>query len=627
VIEQCAAKHVGGIVMITAGFAEVGSDGAAVERELVRLARRHGMRMVGPNCMGVINTAPGVSMNATFAPVAPLPGRVALCSQSGAIGIAALERSARLGLGLSSFVSVGNKADVSGNDLLQYWEDDAGTDVILLYLESFGNPGKFHRIASRVARRKPIIAVKSGRSQAGSRGASSHTAALASPDLAVDALFQQTGVIRVDTMEQLFDTAAVLAHQPLPAGRRVAILGNSGGPGVLAADACEAAGLRVPELGSATQDALRDCLPPAAGVRNPVDMMASADPAIYANALRILLADADVDAVIVVCTPTYAAPLDGVATALGGVMADAPGKPVLANLMGHEGIPEALRGERAVPCFPFPETAAHALARSAGYSEWLRRPAGTIPVLEGIDIRPPRQIVAEFLAANPDGGWLDPVTAATILASFGIPVVPLDAVRSAAEAAEIAARIGGPVALKAAGVLHKTDVGGVALNVNPAAAAVAYDAMAARVEAAGAGPMVGAYVQAMAPPGVETIAGIVRDPGFGPLVMFGLGGVAAELLGDRALRVAPLTDTDADDMVRSLRSSPLLFGYRGAAPVDTAALTDLLLRLSVLGQQLPELMELDLNPVIARPDGALAVDWRMRIAPAVPAGQDLRRLR
>ena len=628
VVEQCAAKNVGGIVMITAGFAELGGQGAALERDLVRLARRHGMRMVGPNCMGVINTASGVAMNGTFAPVAPLPGRVAFCSQSGAVGIAALERSARLGLGISSFVSVGNKADVSGNDLLQYWEDDLGTDVILLYLESFGNPGKFHRIASRVARRKPIIAVKSGRSAAGSRGASSHTAALASPDLAVDALFHQTGVIRVDTMEQLFDTAAVLAHQPLPAGRRVVIVGNSGGPGVLAADACEAAGLSVPELSEATQAALRGGLPAAAGVRNPVDMMASAGPDAYQQALGILLADPDLDAVIVVCTPTHAAPIDGVAEALAAVVADGQDKPIVANLVGREGIPPSLQGEHAVPCFPFPETAAQALARAAWYAEWRRRPAGEVPDVDGIDIRPARPLVAGFLAANPDGGWLDPVAAAELLGTFGIPVVPLVPVASAAEAAEAAARIDGPVALKAAGVLHKSDVGGVRLGVTADGAAAAYDEMAARVAAAGGGPMTGAHVQAMSPPGVETIAGVVRAAGFGPLVMFGLGGVAAELIGDRTLRVAPLTDQDADEMVRGLRSSPLLLGYRGSEPVDTAALTDLLLRLSVLGQQVPELAELDLNPVIATPDGVRAVDWRLRLAPLPPTpNEDLRRLR
>jgi acetyl coenzyme A synthetase (ADP forming)-like protein len=629
VLTQCAAKQVGGLVMITAGFAEAGGEGAGLERELVRLARRHGMRVIGPNCMGVINTAPTVAMNGTFAPVAPLPGRVALCSQSGAIGIAALERSSRLGLGISSFVSVGNKADVSGNDLLQYWEDDPGTDVVLLYLESFGNPGKFHRIAQRVACRKPIIAVKSGRSRAGSRGASSHTAALASPDRAVDALFRQTGVIRVDTMEQLFDTAAVLAHQPVPAGRRVAIVGNSGGPGVLAADACEASGLEVPELSAATQQSLRGCLPPAAGVRNPVDMMASAGPSTYQDALRILLADAEIDAVIVVCTSTNAAPIADVAVALADVAAELWDKPLVANLVGFEGIPEPLRGERAVlPCFPFPETAAQALARAAWYGDWRRRPVGQFPSLDRIDLRAPRPIVAEFLVEQPDGGWLDPVAAAGILTAFGIPVTPLAFAASAADAAEAAARISGPVALKAAGVLHKTDVGGVRLGLDrPDAVAAAYDEMATQVAAAGES-MIGAHVQAMAAPGVETIAGVVRDPGFGPLVMFGLGGVAAELVGDTALKVAPLTDQDAAELVRSLRSSPLLFGYRGSTPVDTAALEDLLLRLSRLGEQVPELAELDLNPVIARPGSVVVVDWRMRLTPAGRRPSlDLRRLR
>ena len=628
VVNQCAAKHVGGLVMITAGFAEAGGNGAAVERDLVRLAHRHGMRVIGPNCMGVVNTAASVSMNGTFAPVVPLPGRVALCSQSGAIGIAALDRSSRLGLGISSFVSVGNKADVRGNDLLQYWEDDLDTDVILLYLESFGNPGKFHRIAHRVSHRKPIVAVKSGRSQAGSRGASSHTAAMASPDRAVDALFRQTGVIRVDTMEQLFDTAAVLAHQPVPAGRRVAIVGNSGGPGVLAADACEAAGLEVPELSDGTQAALRACLPPAAGVRNPVDMMAAADPGTYQAALRILLADAEVDSVIVVCTPTHAAPITDIAGALAEITAEPQTKPLVANLVGFEGIPEPLRGDHAIPCFPFPETAAQALARAAWYGEWRRRPTGVVPTLDSIDLRVARRVVTDFLSARPDGGWLDVEAAAEILGAFGVPVIPVSFVTSGKEAADAAARIAQPVALKAAGVLHKTDVGGVRLGLaSPEAAAAAFDEMVARVGAEGQ-PMSGAHVQAMVAPGVETIAGVVRDPAFGPLVMFGLGGIAAELVGDTALKVAPLTDQDAAELVRGLRSSALLFGYRGSAPADTAALEDLLLRLSVLGQQVPELAELDLNPVIVGPQSVVAVDWRMRLAPAVrqPEG-DLRRLR
>ena len=634
VVRQCAEKHVGGLVMITAGFAEVGTEGAEVERDLIRLAHRHGMRIVGPNCMGVINTGAGVSMNATFAPVPPLPGSVAFCSQSGALGMAALERSSRLGIGISSFVSVGNKADVSGNDLLQYWEDDLGTDVVLLYLESFGNPGKFNRIARRVSRRKPIVAMKSGRSQAGSRGASSHTAALASPDLAVEALFRQTGVIRVDTMEQLFDTAAVLAHQPLPPGRRVAIMGNSGGPGVLAADACEAAGLEVPELSSATQEALRACLPAAAGVRNPVDMMAAADAATYQQALRILLADPDVDALIVVYTPTLVTTLDDIARGIAQVTAEPWDKPVVANLVGTEGVPDALRGDgragdgaagHTVPSFAFPETAAQALARAARYAEWRRRPEGEIPRLEGIDIRAARRLVEGALAARPEGGWLDPVAGCELLGAFGVPVAPLMAVTSAAEAAAAAARVGGPVALKAAGVLHKTDVGGVRLGlVTPEEVAAAYDDMVARV----GGDMTGALVQGMAEPGVETIAGVVRDPSFGPLVVFGLGGIATELVGDRTLGVAPLTDRDAGDLVRLLRSWPLFSGYRGAPAVDIAGLEDILLRLSVLGEQAPEVAEMDLNPVIAGPGGVVAVDWRIRIVPAERHPErDLRRLR
>jgi acetyl coenzyme A synthetase (ADP forming)-like protein len=564
VVNQCAAKNVGGLVIISAGFAEVGGEGVAVERDLVRLAHRHGMRVVGPNSVGVINLAPGVAMNATFAATAPLPGRVALCSQSGGIGVAALERSARLGLGVSSFVSVGNKADVSSNDLLQYWEDDVATDVILLYLESFGNPGKFHRIARRVAGRKPIVAVKGGRSQSGTRGASSHTAAAAAPDRAVDALFGQTGVIRVDTLEQLFDTAAVLAHQPLPAGDRVAIAGNSGGPALLAADACEAAGLVVPELSAETQGRLRSVLPPAAGVRNPVDMLASAGPDTYGDVLRILLGDADVDAVIAVWVPTPDAPAGAVAAAITELAGGPWNKPLVANLVGVEGIPEPVRGDRAVPCFPFPETAAQSLARAVWYGQWRRRPVGQVPSFAGIDLRQSRRVAADFLSRRPDGGWLDAPLAGEILAGFGIPVGPPAPVDGTAGAA----------------------------------------------------------------PGVEMMAGVARDPSFGPLVMFGLGGVAAELVGDTALKVAPLTDQDAAELVRGLRSSPLLFGYRGSPPVDAAALEEVLLRLSVLGEQLPELAELDLNPLIAAPDSVTAGGWRLRLAPAERHPErELRRLR
>jgi acetyl coenzyme A synthetase (ADP forming)-like protein len=614
VVRQCGEKGVRGLVMITAGFAEMSGAAVEAEQELLRLVRRYGMRMIGPNCMGVANMAPGVSMHATFAPVSPAAGSLGFASQSGALGIAVLERAASLGLGISAFVSMGNKADVSSNDLLQYWEDDLGTDVILLYVESFGNPGKFHRIARRISRRKPIVAVKSGRSRSGTRAASSHTAAMASPDLAVDALFRQTGVIRVATLQELFDMAQVLDHQPLPAGRRVVIVGNSGGPGILAADACESAGLEVPELSEKTQVALRALLPPAAAVRNPVDMLAAAGRSEYEQVIRVLLDDPDVDALIVVFTPALSTSIDDVAAALATVSEGAT-KPIVANFLGVEGVPEGLRnaGTRPVPSFPFPEAAALALGRTAQYAEWRASPEGTVPHLDGVDVRAARGLVDPVLDEHPEGMWLDGVTAGEVLASFGIPVVAARKVESAAEAAEAAAALGFPVVLKAAAgsIVHKTDVGAVRLNLTSAAAVeAAYQQMADALGEA----MGGGLVQQMADPGVELIVGVVRDASFGPLVMFGAGGTSAELLRDRVLAVTPMTDRDAEWMVGALRSAPLLTGFRGSKPVDVAGLQDLLLRVAHLAEQVPEIQEMDLNPVIATPAGVVAVDVKLRIA-------------
>jgi acetyl coenzyme A synthetase (ADP forming)-like protein len=626
VVEQCAEKHVAGLVVLTAGFGEVGAGGAAAQAELRELARHHGMRLVGPNCIGVANSA--VGLNATFSPYAPRPGRVAMQSQSGALGIAVLERSARVGVGVSSFVSVGNKADVSGNDLLQYWEDDAGTDVILLYLESFGNPRKFSRIARRVSRRKPIVAVKSGRSAAGSRAASSHTAAMASPDVAVDALFRQAGVIRVDTLDELFDMAVVLGSQPLPGGRRVAIVGNSGGPGILATDACDGAGLTVPELSEATQAALRAIVDPNAAVANPVDLVAAATPTGYRDALRLVLADESVDAVIVICTPTFAAPPLAVAAAVREVAAGA-GKPVVACFLAWPDMPSMLRSESgdgiAVPAFSSPEPGARALARAAAYAEWRRRPPGALLPLAGFDAEAARRTITEFLSTS-GPGWLPPDAVGEVLRAIGVPWLDTTTVTSAGDAAAVAGDLAVPVVLKASGpdLVHKSDVGGVRLDLDgPSEVAMAYEEMAARL----GDRMDGAIVQPMAAPGVETIVGLVLDPLFGPLVMFGLGGVATELLGDRSFRILPLTDTDAAELVRSLRSSPLLFGYRGSAPVAVDALEDLLQRVGRLAGLVPELAELDLNPVIASTRGVEVADARIRVAPAVTRpGDDVRRM-
>jgi acetate---CoA ligase (ADP-forming) len=618
VVRQCAEKGVHGVVVISGGFAElVGSE--TLQDQLVAVARRNGMRVVGPNCVGVINTSPAVAMNATFSPVAPEAGRLGFASQSGGIGIELLARAKAYGLGVSTFVSLGNKADVSGNDLLQYWSEDPDTDVILLYLESFGNPGKFARLARRISRDKPIIAMKSGRTMAGARGARSHTAALADVDVAVDELLHHTGVIRVDTLEELFDTAALIAHQPLPAGPRVAIMSNGGGPGILAADACIAAGLEVPELSEAVQHRLGAISPPGAGVQNPVDLIASATADVFRAAADILLRCDEVDALLVIyVSPLVTQPRD-VATVLIETAQTEPGKPIAACFLGLDH-PVGMLGDgggrtgHTVPTFAFPESAAYALGRAARLGAWRRRPEGIVPVLERIDADRARELVAATLATQPDGAWAPHAVATAILSAFGIPVVLTRRADTPEAAVAAAESIGYPVALKAASpaLVHKTDVGGVHLGLRTGEDV--RDAFATMQRVLGAS-MGGANLQPMADPGVELIAGVTRDPQFGPLVVFGMGGVAAELQRDTSLRLPPLTDVDVQEMLRSLRGSPLLFGYRGSQPVDTAALADVLARVSRLAETLPELAELDCNPVIASPSGALVVDVKLRLAP------------
>jgi acetyl coenzyme A synthetase (ADP forming)-like protein len=618
VVGECARKGVSGLIVLSAGFGEVGEAGAVAQGDLRELARRNGMRLVGPNCIGVVNSA--IGLNATFSPYRPGAGRIAMQSQSSAIGIAMLERSARIGLGVSTFVSVGNHADVSTNDLLQYWEDDPGTDVVLLYLESFGNPRKFSRIARRMSRRKPIVAVKSGRSAAGSRAVSSHTAAMASADVAVDALFRQTGVIRVDTLDDLMDTALLLDSQPLPGGRRIAIVGNSGGPGILATDACDGAGLEVPQLSPATQAALRTIADPNAAIGNPVDLIASATPAIYQQALTLVLADEAIDAAIVISTPTFAAPPTDVALAIGRAAANSP-KPIVGCFLAWPDLPPLLSpggpGQTAVPAFASPEPAARVLARAAAYSEWRRRPPGSVPNLDGFDRDRAQQIVDDFLAEAGHQGWLPAKLIDELLAAIGVAVLVAATVHNPAAAAAEGVKLGFPVALKALGpeLIHRSDVGGVRLGLaTDREVSGSYREMASRLGER----MTGALVQRMAQPGVEMIIGVTLDPLFGPLTMLGLAGVATELLGDRSFRVLPLTDADAAELVRSLRASPLLFGYRGSPPVDIAALEDVLQRVARLAAVVPQLAELDLNPVIVSPSGVEIVDARARIAPVEP---------
>ncbi len=624
-VDACGRKGVKGLVVITSGFAEVGAEGAELQRELLLRAHRRGMRVVGPNCFGVINTASGVRLNATFASRAPAPGGVAFASQSGALGIAVLEQSLTSGLGLSSFVSMGNKSDVSSNDLLRYWQQDGQTRAILLYLESFGNPRVFARVASVVSRTTPIVVVKSGRSSAGSRAAASHTAALASPDTVVDALFRQAGVIRVDTLEELLDCGQLLANQPALAGHRLAIVGNAGGAAVLAADACDAAGLSVPEFDAATQAALRVLAGRNAGVSNPVDLGAGATPKLFDEALRIVLASPSIDGAVVILAPVATADPEEVAGAI--VAIDAGTRPIVFVHLGDSASPAALsHGARKIPSYAFPERAVRALGRIAEHSSWKTRPVGHAPQLEGADAGAAQAIVKTYLAANSDGGWLSPDEAVAMLRAFSIATPGEIAVSSAAEAAGAASHLGFPVALKAMGptILHKSEVGGVRLDLSTADdVAEAFAAMARRLGDA----MEGAIVQQMMS-GVELIAGVITDPLFGPVVMFGSGGTAVELFGDRVLRILPMTDQDAHEMVRSIRGAPLLFGHRGAPPCDVTAVEDLLLRVARLAEEVPQLAEMDLNPVLASPDGAVAVDVRVRLMPwRRHAETEVRRLR
>lgn len=623
VVDECCRKGVRGLVVITAGFREVGGSGVDRERALVERVRRHGMRLIGPNCMGVLNTAPDLSMNATFAPTMPPAGPVAFMSQSGALGVTILDYARELGIGIRQFVSVGNKPDVSGNDLLEYWEEDEAIRVILMYLENLGNPRKFTRIARRVTRRKPIVVVKSGRTAAGARAATSHTGSLAGADATADALFAQCGVIRVDSVQALFDVAQAFSHLPIPAGNRVAIVTNAGGPGIMIADACEAAGLDVVELTEETQARLRASMPEEASVRNPVDMVASATAERYRIALDAVLEDPRVDAAIAAFVPPLGVRQQDVAAAIVEARRTRPGKPLLAVLMGKEGLPEgrAELGAAGVPAYIFPESAARALAAMDAYRRWLARPPGVVRTFE-VDRAAVRQVIEDALAAGRT--QLSPLEALEVLRAYGIPTVECRFARSADEAAAEAEAIGLPVVLKVVSqdIVHKSDVGGVAVDLRgPEEVRDAYRRMMRRIAESAPGAEVdGVLVQPFVNGGRETIIGMTLDRSFGPVLMFGLGGIYVEALGDVAFRVEPVSDVDAWEMVRGIRGRSLLEGFRGEPPADQALLVEVIQRVSQLVGEHHEIQELDINPFVAFEDGGIAVDARIRVGPptAVP---------
>ncbi|WP_328808412.1 bifunctional acetate--CoA ligase family protein/GNAT family N-acetyltransferase [Nonomuraea montanisoli] len=628
VVKECAEKGVHGLVVVSSGFGETGEEGRARQDELARIARAYGLRMVGPNCLGIANTDPAVRLNATLAATVPGRGRVGFFSQSGALGTALLQRVAQRGMGISSFVSAGNRADVSGNDLLQYWEEDAATEVILLYLESLGNPRKFTRLARRISRSKPVVVVKSGGTPAG------HSAReLRLPDSAISSLFEQAGLIRVDDLIQLFDVGQLLAYQPLPAGPRVGLVTNSDALGLLAADSCVAAGL---------------------SPRPPANLGASAGAAEYGAALAGQLASDEVDAAIVIYTPPIPGAGEEVAAELLRV-AEESGKPVLATFEGHLGMHPALRvgappssgsgsaratpsngsgagratpSRGSIPSYAAPEEAVRALAHVVRYAAWRSRPVAPPPELADVDTARARDLVTRALAAGREGGDAGEagaaggegevdvtgreaeVDAAELLSCYGLDVWPAEVVGSPDEAVEAARRLGWPVVLKVADPDASRRAGTVRLGLeSPDSVRHAYTEFAGRL-----GDGVALAVQRMAPqPAVPTVVGVVEDPAFGPIVSFGLGEVTARLLLDQGFRLAPLTGEDAAGLVRSVRAAPLLFGEYGYPPVAVDALEDLLVRIGRLAGDLPEVARLDLDQVLVGESGVIVLGARATV--------------
>ena len=620
-VRESIAAGAHALVIISAGFAEVGGAGVDRQRELIELCRAAGVRLVGPNCLGVLNTQEAVRLNATFIPRQATPGTIAFLSQSGGLGIAIIEAAARLGVGLSSFVSVGNKADLSSNDFLQYWEQDPGTSVALLYLESFGNPRKFARVARRFCQTKPVVAVKSGRSAAGLRGTASHTGALlAASDVTVDALFRQTGVIRTDTLAEMFDVAAFLSKQPVPDGRRVAIVTNAGGPGIVCADACQAAGVEVPEPSPGLARRLARHLPSAASVANPIDMIATASAEDYLRTLTRIAESGEYDAMLTIFVPPLVTEAADVGRAIRRVAATFEGCPIAAVFMTAEGPPAELDDDGlSVPGYQFPEDAARAVANAARYGAWRARPAGTAVTAEPEVVAAGAALITRELAAGAE--WMSPSAVDELLDIHGVARAPGRVVRSVTAAVAAARELGFPVAVKAVarGLIHKRDAGAVATSLR-SANEVRHAARTIQASVSAAGYEVdGFLVQRMIPDGVELLVGMVQDASFGPVVACGAGGTSTELFKDVAVRITPVTDLDAAEMVRGLQLYPLLTGYRGSAPCDVAAVQQLLMRVSAMVDAHPEIAELDCNPVIVRADGAVVVDARMRLQEPMPA--------
>ena len=583
VLAQCVNLGVKGAVIVSSGFAEIGSDGAQLQHEVVRLARASGIRVIGPNSFGIINTDPAISLNASVAPEMPSAGRLALFSQSGGLGVAVLSSAERRGLGLSSFLSAGNRADVSGNDAMQYWLDDPRTSVVGLYLESVGNPRKFSRIARQLARVKPTIVVKSGVSEYGVPPGHEVRESSAPPE-AFDAMLRQAGVIRTENLHQLFDVAQVVLHQPLPAGDRVAVVGNSPALSALAADACASWGLAV--------------------VGEPVSVRSEATAEEFDAALAVVYARDDVDAVVASFIPPLQVATDDIQLALQR-RADGSGRTTVACFIGPRLVGSTTEDRAPVPAYPLPEDAVRSLASVVRYAEWRRRETGPLVDPEGVDSRAARTLVEQVLATSPDGRELGREEVVRLLGCYGVRVWASEQVDDPDEAVQAALRIGYPVVLKASRFRHRLDTGGIRLNIDDEAGLRA-DVEGMQTElGSDSGPLL---VQHMAPRGVSTVLSTVEDPLFGPIVSFGLAGDAIDLLGDVAHRIPPLTTTDVHDLVRGVKAAPRLFGHGGRPAVDVDALEDVVARVSRLAEDLPQVASLRLQPVHVHPGGVAVLD-------------------
>ena len=616
VVAEAGALGIEAVCIISAGFAEIGAAGAGLQAQLVAEAAAHGVRLVGPNCTGILSGTGGLRFNATFGRRVPKQGNICLLSQSGAFGLGVLEAMEARGLGIGGFVSVGNTVDVGVTDLLLYWGQDPGTDLVLLYLESVPDPRRFVRAARHVGTTVPIVVLKAGRTPAGRRGAASHTAALSSGDAAVGALLHQAGVIRAESVEEVLDLSTMLSSHRQFRGRRVGIVTNGGGAGVIAADACENNGLVVPEFSAATAETLRSLLPPEASVANPVDMIASATARNYGDVVRVLGSSNDVDALIVVFNipvvtvgPDVAAELVAVRDQMDSDV------PLVAVFMNRDGPPPTL-AEAGIPAYVFPENAARALARSIAWQdEHRRRPARA--AVSGSS-RPAAEVSLTEAARRARDGWLSTADSEALLGAYGIAVPRSIRVRTPDEAGKAQAELGCSVVVKVAAAIHKSDVGGVRVGVvTPAAAADAVRSIAADLGAAGLAGATGEFlVQEQVLGGQEMIVGVNRDALLGPLIVVGLGGKLVEVLGDVAVRVAPLSEDDVVDMVQSLKSYRLLTGYRGEPALDLDALYRALRAVSAMADDLGEIAEMDLNPLFLLEKGAVAADVRVRLGTA-----------